>query len=442
MAQDTSLDLTKTRSFERWKTKLFRHAHLKDFERTESLPEGIHAISQQNQAPIDIYINIRKGKPLFVFFQGAVNSRTDKFKLPFFAGFGVTSGCDASFVSVSDPTLCISDDLTLAWYAGSKVSPTQEILPSILEVIIRLAKPSNIAFVGTSGGGFATLYYSRMMPKTLAIAVNPQTNILKYSQEPVARYAKEGFGIESFKAAKSQLPLKIHADLCSLYEAGHTNSILYLQNQSDWHVNRHCKPFFEALGHTIYNTLGGTSFEPGLYLYLGQWGKGHIAPPKHMLKSLLEQLCAHEGDWSSFLNDEGIRPIFSREPRYETPQSIPTDGTQQAVTPTVATASTAPPPRVPITDGATATERIKHVSLTLENDRTLKAEISHSGGDDLQFAFYLFKDKRRLHIQRYSSDPKFTFECDKKGSYYVAGFAKNVAGKAQSMRSSVVLVTL
>lgn len=296
-------NLINVRSLKNWKNvNNYIHDGVKNFKLNSSNANGIHTIVEGG-LPIDIKIKLRRGCPLVIFLNGA-QQRDESKKLPVFAGFGVLPPANISHVSINDPSLYVSPTLRLAWYGGSKDLPLQLIMPKIINLIIKIAAPSKIIFSGGSGGGFASLYYSRLVSGSLAVIWNPQTNILKYQESHVAHYSLVAFGIADMKTAKLELPNIIDVDLGELYKGGSDNYILYMQNSSDSHVVKHCKPFLEKIGHELGDEVVSRRVNSRLYLHMDTWGEGHVQPPKYFLKALLKKLLDSECNWGQLIDGE------------------------------------------------------------------------------------------------------------------------------------------
>jgi hypothetical protein len=273
------------RSLERWGAEAFYYHGVKDYAMTPKRKKGIHT-SVENGIPIDIYEDLIPGAPLIVFLNGAASKRAPEIKLPIFSGFGIAPEGNVSRVYISDPVLYRDETLTLGWYGGCSKFNTQALLTLALNSIITLAKPSRVIFVGGSGGGFASLYYSRFIRDSIAVVWNPQTDIMRYVPEWVGAYARAAFDLEDHK----QLPSKIETNVARLYGQGYSSHVLYLQNSGDWHIGHHLAPFLSAQGYSLPATFESCSYGDRLYLHAGNWGEGHRPPPQPFLKVLLSKL--------------------------------------------------------------------------------------------------------------------------------------------------------
>jgi hypothetical protein len=287
---ETSVDseFLSVRSLERWNVDAFHYPDISSYANTQNRSKGVHTIVE-NGVPIDVYEDLVPGTPLVIFLNGAARRGPD-IKLPIFSGFGVVPAGNLSRVCISDPVLYENEDLTLGWYSGSSRVKAQTLLPAVLKSIIEQARPSRVIFVGGSGGGFACLYYSRLIENSIAVVWNPQTDITRYVALSVAAYARIGFGLNDH----NQLPSVIETNVAHLYAHSFVNRVVYLQNSSDWHVKSHLAPFLSAQGFPVPDVFESRAYSDRFYLHMGNWGDGHQQPPQAFLKAILAKLMDSE----------------------------------------------------------------------------------------------------------------------------------------------------
>jgi len=303
--QDLREHFEQVRSLEHWGLPEFSYASVAAFEATRALEGGIHSVMAAGW-PIDLYVDIKPGCPVVFFFNGA-KIRTDDLKLPFFAGLRVLPPGEVSRIYINDPSLYLEKTLSLGWYAGSRHLRLQEVLPRIIQHTIAVAHPGKVMFTGGSGGGFASLYYARLFPDSLAVVWNPQTNILRFYSEHIQDYGKAAFGLQSLASTEALLPNLVETDLCSLYaSAAQQHYVLYLQNRSDdFHVRHHLIPFLAdivpACGEEPEFRSG--MVRHGLYVHAAQWGEGHVTPAREFLTSLYENLLGYPHGWRALFAD-------------------------------------------------------------------------------------------------------------------------------------------
>jgi pimeloyl-ACP methyl ester carboxylesterase len=216
---------------------------------------------------LPVSVRLRESSSLVFTFSGAVDRVNHT--LPRFAALGLDDHVPASIIGISDPSLARNDDMKLAWYAGHEGFELQTILPELFRQMIESLGATRVAFVGSSGGGFAALYYSWQIPGSVAVVSNPQTNLNRYNR---------GL-LESYRAAcwpslgeDGQLEEKIAIDLGPLYAKRCVNTMIYLQVASDfYHIRRHFAPFVSGLPG---------KYADRLIVRVANWGRrGHIPVP-------------------------------------------------------------------------------------------------------------------------------------------------------------------
>lgn len=292
--------------------------YFKDIEKFKDahvLEDGLTTI-EIGSTFIDIYAKLRQGAPLYVYFNGA-KIRKGSIKVPIFSGAGVHPSEDCSRLSISDPALHLSKGMTLGWYAGATGFSTQRVvIPGILDKVIALSNPTKIIFVGGSGGGFASLYFSRKYPGSVALVCNPQTNILRYHSVHVRRFLKVCYGLNAvYLAAKDpKLTGGITKSLCKLYspERGPLeNTVIYMQNINDhFHYVKHYKEFVHSLGMEPMENVGFR--QQGRFLtIIGDWGEGHAPAPRELWATILKNISLHAINFDNLIDrNEGDKLLL------------------------------------------------------------------------------------------------------------------------------------
>ena len=270
------------------------------FMEADSLPMGCLTFDV-NGLPIDILNAPAPGAASTIFvFHPAITDAVDS--LPFFSGQTITKGAPANRVWIQDPTLYLDERLNLSWFAGNHKMDVQGVLTDVIRKLLATHGSKHAIFFGASGGGFAAMYYSRQFPESLAVAINPQTNIRLYGEESVREYLEYGLGAEPGTEPIKVMDYPIASDLTREYRKGFPNTVAYVQNAGDRsHIGRHLKGFVRE--------VEGNS---RLLLHLGDWGAGHVPPDKDFLQSLIVATVYCFGNWSK-LTALGFRPSPSIE---------------------------------------------------------------------------------------------------------------------------------
>lgn len=274
------------------------------FVATGSVPSGRFTIQYEN-APVDFfYAPVDYARTTVVFFHGS----TDKaVSLPMHTGSGVMRNLPANRLAISDPSLTLdgSRKLILSWFAGSSRQPKlQYFIERVIRRIREVTGSQHMIFMGGSGGGFASLEMSRRFAGSLALAMNPQTNLTRYYVRLVHSYLDLCWdGALSLTA----LPKYVAHDLVEAYPDILNHTVAYVQNTRDkHHIENHQLPFFEKVGKS-----------PHVYMFMAPWGdpmgKGHVAPPRELMHSVLQRLVLADGEWRTALTVLGFEEHSNAE---------------------------------------------------------------------------------------------------------------------------------
>lgn len=279
------------RNTHRYNETLVEHTSLLEFTRT-NVKKGLNSIQYENHV-MDILIDPHESAQTIIFsFNPAVTN--DAVTRPYFVGAGLFKSLYAHKVYLSDPSLELHEDLRLAWFAGNREQRNLRWdTANALRHIAADLGAKNIILVGTSGGGFASLLYSSMIPGSLAFVVNPQTDLMRYHPQHVAKYAKLAWGM-TFEKSKEILPKRTTTSVIERYALGPDHSVIYLQSATDLHhIENHMIPLLQCI-HERTNTR--------IMLETG-WGPGHNPAPKELQMQLLSSLVESNGDWNAKLTD-------------------------------------------------------------------------------------------------------------------------------------------
>lgn len=270
----------------RWNKPIYKISKL-SLNSDLTFEDGIYQYSSGN-VKIDLLFSgmssFKAHKGILVCFSGAVTKREKK-SAPFFSGLNISEKLDVPIISISDPSLELSNELNLAWYTGnSNIKNLPIVIAEILDKVSNILNTRLIIF-GGSGGGYATLaVISQMENEVFGAVWNSQTSISKYNQHAVINYIKESFpehDIRSDDLYSTLEEIGIMHDLTPLYEKNKKNNykILFLQNTGDkFHLENHTKPFMKSIGFTENNEKVYTSKNEKICFWINYWGDGHITP--------------------------------------------------------------------------------------------------------------------------------------------------------------------
>ena len=250
------------------------YASLGQFQSAKHYPAGVLTV-MNGGLPIDIRYEPRGQDVTTVFFHAALTGGAYQF--PVFIGAGISEGLPTNRVFIADPTLYLDDKLMLGWYAGNKMQPR---LQWVIRGIINALVPDSQRLVtfGSSGGGFAAMYYAAHRHNATAVPINPQTNIAKYLPASIERYANLGWGLSGQTALEEMTAV---TDLTKVYRST-TAKVFYVQNRNDgYHMAQHYEPFMNALPevHDVHPVLPDGP-------------QGHKAPDKAIIRATLEAAIA------------------------------------------------------------------------------------------------------------------------------------------------------
>ncbi|MFT5119060.1 MAG: hypothetical protein ACI9ST_000350 [Psychrobacter glaciei] len=246
---------------------------------------------------------IKKENGILVCLSGAVGDRENK-QAPFFSGLNIAKTLNMPIISIADPSLNISNDISLGWYAGNEnLKNLPQIIANTLDSISKKLNTKMI-FFGGSGGGFASLsIINHMEEKAYGLVWNPQTSISKYYKSHVINYIEKSFHKEIINSNlySSLDKIGIVHDVTKLYAKTLKKEacILYLQNSDDtFHVENHLYPIMNAVkakkdNDHIYSSSAGILF------WVKCWGKGHTSPNSSMILEILRRI----------INDDDINSI-------------------------------------------------------------------------------------------------------------------------------------
>ena len=147
-------------------------------------------------------------------------------------------------ISISDPTLEDNGHLACGWYLGHKDKNLPRILSNFLTKFSNFLGLKNRIFIGGSSGGFAAALYASMDPKSLCIAVCPQTDLDDYESLIV----KE-FKTTLFPNSNDQQMIKdlTSTDLREIYSGKLDNSLIITVSPGDHHLTTQVIPLWQRL---------------------------------------------------------------------------------------------------------------------------------------------------------------------------------------------------
>lgn len=249
---------------------------LEDFFEEKNIESGAYEILI-NKIPLHFYYENRKKGTLLALFNGAVSAKV-RF-VPAWAGVQMAKSIDANVLLFSDPSIYLSKNLNLGWYAGNIYQ--QSLQENISKIISHIASTQKIILFGTSGGGYATLQQSLHIKNCLAIVSNPQTSIFKYHETAVENYLKIAWN----NIEKSYIPCT--TSVVKEFQSPQDCKLIYIQNTNDsFHIKNHQKPFAQSLHHS------------NKVIFIDRdLGSGHVGPSRESLVDIIN-LAISITDWN------------------------------------------------------------------------------------------------------------------------------------------------
>lgn len=365
--------------------------------------DGIHRVSMGGGQTLDfLFYNsamLRKegsARFLLVGLSGAVSGRKGK-KAPFFSGLNISRSLGLPLISVSDPSLILDGDLSLAWYAGNE--GVLDLPNKIAEILNKISRDLNCDLIvfGGSGGGYCALSMADLLERQLFIFVwNPQTAICDYVPEFVVQYIEKAFPSYCERARvilshPQQQQAKLLYDLLNECGIRHdvrkiapskNSQILIIQNRSDWHVLRHIKPY---MSERQWSCIGNSSYvekiEGRIGVYFGDWGVGHAAPSKNFIEFIIARTLKEVGISSLLAEiDAGVPSVVDSSQSFQVLDDM--------VMPVITASASV---------GANAVYANCVCSRSVSTDR---------------FAFYLLRNGERIAMRWYESSKSAVFNVD------------------------------
>jgi hypothetical protein len=231
----------------------------------------------------------RKPGGLFVILGGAVPDRRT-ITLPRFSRYSWVPDLPGTVLCVADPSLLLDADLRLGWYFGTLEHDGTATLATIVQHVARgLGVPADqITAYGSSGGGFAALQLAgRLGGGATAVAINAQTDVLKYGvRKSVAAFVNTCLHGLDEAAARERLDSRLSSlALWSGPQAASARCLLVQNSQDRHHFRTHFTPFAQQFG--MPTDSDATSEDGRMATLLYSHPSGHAAEPREMLPRIL-----------------------------------------------------------------------------------------------------------------------------------------------------------
>lgn len=247
-----------------------------------------HVVGNSNASLDDLNIDSLyvpgSGDTLIIALHGAL-VRNDV-ELPRFEWLGALSVRPEHQLYLADTVLNHSEKLTLGWFIGSESDDLTLKIANYINHIRSQLGIKKIVFVGSSGGGYASLAISTYVRNSTVVCFTPQTNVWKFTDLHAEYLNTEAFpSYESIASIHETGPTRF-----SLIERYKTlprkNKFIYINNTGDIdHTAKHFKTFAQSMGVRLPN--GRTFDQSGRFISF-HYGDGHVPPPKHRLSEFID----------------------------------------------------------------------------------------------------------------------------------------------------------
>lgn len=167
--------------------------------------------------------------------------------LPRFEWLRTLQENDYSCLYLSDPTLQADDQLHLGWYLGWEDLDLYPVVARIIRQVAINIGADRIVLAGSSGGGYASLQISSLIPGSIAVAFNAQTDIAKYHWKHQYRFISRVMPHLLLRGKQRKgwaRALGMRSSALTRYKYARQNHILCVQNTNDpHHLHEHFEPF-------------------------------------------------------------------------------------------------------------------------------------------------------------------------------------------------------
>ncbi|MBV1780729.1 hypothetical protein KRR55_16560 [Paeniglutamicibacter sp. ABSL32-1] len=195
-----------------------------------------------------------------------------------------TSEIGSDWVAFADPSVSHPDALETGWHLSTKRVPAQELVRSTINELRESGKYKNLIFFGSSAGGFGALNHSYQVPGSIAVVMNP---VIEIRQE-AKRYWDEFCASAYVGWSSEKIEKKLTISMSEVYAGKMKNRIVYIQNLQDEHYfNKHYSSFVNEV-----------SDKSRVLTYCGNWGRGHVVPPRWVYTQALRQVVESAGEWN------------------------------------------------------------------------------------------------------------------------------------------------
>ena len=150
-----------------------------DIERMSEVPEGRFDIWIED-VNFACFLKKSPGEFMYVFLQGFSNGTNN-----YFERWSWYSMVDGITLSIADPMIKKYPGIKVGWYLGTPEKDFRNLLSKIIEKIASIVgiRHENIILYGGSAGGTAAIHTASILNGSLAVAINPQIDLINDSRK-------------------------------------------------------------------------------------------------------------------------------------------------------------------------------------------------------------------------------------------------------------------
>lgn len=195
---------------------------------------------------VPVYYKAGTGTDLIIYFHGAIQRNTPP---PRFQGIALNH-TTPHHLSISDPTMLLTKELTAAWYQGTPDLDVPTLLTRMIAELKKQLGITRVIYVGASSGGFAALDFGIRDPGSVAIVGNPQTNLKRHYEAASKAYYEE---LWKDTCSYEEFLEMERFNLSEKYSKRVYSTVIYIQSTADrFHYFNHYVPFVAALPPNRY----------------------------------------------------------------------------------------------------------------------------------------------------------------------------------------------
>ncbi|WP_443347913.1 hypothetical protein [Arthrobacter rhombi] len=228
------------------------------FEPVDGLGQSRYRHTLPGDCHMDALLVNKESDTLVVAFHGALNRQ--KYAPPRYERFRSLDKFSVSALYLGDPALYIGPKLELAWYTGWHGLDLYPLFAAMITAAAAKIGASNIVLTGGSGGGFAALQVSALIPESVAVVYNPQTSIYAYEHPkwpymPQRSYIRhvwpellDGPAADFDFSTDWTVPMGDRLSAVRRYSTPRDNRVVFMINRQDTHhIEKHFKPFADVM---------------------------------------------------------------------------------------------------------------------------------------------------------------------------------------------------